>query len=314
MDHSPDLPRFGPWQLTTRKWWVLLKTYLDLIKVGIVGFVLCTGAAGYLLAQDPNMPIHTTHFLLFLLATFCFSAGSFALNQYQERDIDALMPRTQNRPLPSGKLSPFLALVLAITGLCLGTFIGLLWVSWWFALMGILTAILYNGAYTLFWKRYWAFGAVPGALPGAMPVVLGFAAQDQIWNIECLYLFVLMFLWQMPHFWALALRYQEDYAKAQVPVLPTVVGEHGTLYHMGLYVFAYAAWAVVSPWFISVWIGYLLVIIPFVAKVVWEFWKFHEDTSNARWLSFFLWTTFSVIVFVMIPVVDKWGALIQSRV
>lgn len=287
--------------------------YADLIKFGIVCFVLATSAAGYMLAQDHNTAISGHHFLLFLLATFCLSAGSFALNQYQEKDIDKLMDRTRHRPIPSGALSAKFVLFLALLFLFFGTVIGWLYVSFWFTLSGVLTAVLYNGAYTLFWKKYWAFGAVPGAIPGAMPIVMGFAAHNQQFSVACAYLFVLMFLWQMPHFWALALKYKEDYQKGGIPVLPTVVGEHNTLYHMGLYVFAYSAWAVASPWFISVWIGYLLVIIPFAAKVVWEFLCFQEDTNKKRWLSFFLWTTFSVIVFVTIPVIDKWSELLLSR-
>lgn len=292
---------------------LVLKTYTDLIKFGIVCFVLATGAAGYLLAQGHNEPLRAAHFLLFLLSTFCFSSGSFALNQYQEKDIDKLMERTQNRPIPSGAVTAKSGLWIAIVFLILGTAIGVMFVSVWFTVMGVVTALLYNGAYTMFWKKFWAFGAVPGAIPGAMPVVLGFAAHDMQFTVPCMYLFVLMFLWQMPHFWALALKYKDDYAKANIPVLPAVVGEHTTLYHMGLYVFAYAAWAVVSPWFINVWVGYLVVILPFAAKVVWEFLKFQEDTSRKRWLSFFLWTTFSVIVFVMIPVIDKWSELLFSR-
>ena len=196
------------------------------------------------------------------------------------------MPRTQGRPLPSGSVSPKVALGLAIVLLISGTTLGFFFVSTAFTWAALLTAVLYNGAYTMFWKKYWAFGAVPGAIPGAVPVVLGFAAHDRHFSIESFYLFVLMFLWQMPHFWALALRYKDDYQKASIPVLPTVVGEHATLYHMGLYVFAYAAWAVVSPWFISVWIAYLLVIIPFAAKVVWEF-TFSTRHDRARWTSFF---------------------------
>jgi heme o synthase len=293
--------------------WILLKTYADLIKFGIVVFVLATGTAGYLLAQDHNAPLRAGHFALFLLATFCFSAGSFALNQYQEKDIDKLMPRTQGRPIPAGILGATSVLIIACALLAFGIVLGWLFVSQWFTYMAVLTAVLYNGAYTMFWKKFWTFGAVPGAIPGAMPVVLGFAAHDMHFTIPCLYLFVLMFLWQMPHFWALALKYKDDYALANIPVLPAVVGEHTTLYHMGLYVFAYAAWAVVSPWFISVWVAYLIVIIPFSAKVVWEFLKFQQDTGSKQWTSFFLWTTFSVIVFVMIPVVDKWSELMFSR-
>ncbi len=283
------------------------------MKFGIVCFVLSTGAAGYLLAQDHNSPLYLPHFLYFLFAIFSFSAGSFALNQYQEKDIDKLMERTQGRPIPSGALSAPVVLLIGLALLVVGTFVGWFFVSKAFTVCGLLTAFLYNIAYTLFWKKRLAFGAVPGAIPGAMPVVMGFAAHDMHFTVPSIYLFVLMFLWQMPHFWALAIKYKEDYKKAGIPVLPAVIGDHNTLYHMGLYVFAYAAWAVISPWFISVWIAYLIVIIPFAAKVVWEFLRYQADSSHQTWLSFFLWTTFSVIVFVMIPVVDKWGELMFSR-
>lgn len=294
------------------KWVNLFKAYLDLTKFGIVCFVLFTGGACYLLGQNPGEPINTTHFFTFLAALYFLSSGSFALNQYQEGEIDKQMPRTQGRPIPSGIFSKPQVMIFAAILLSLGV-----WLSWmtsfWVLIYGIATVVLYNGFYTMLWKKYWAFGAVPGAIPGAMPVLLGYGAHNIAYSRESIYLFVLMFLWQMPHFWALALRYKEDYSLASIPVLPAVLGERRTLYHMGLYVFAYSAWAVVSPWFISVWVGYLLVILPFTCKVVWEFWHFQKEQSKRNWLSFFLWTTFSVLVFVIIPVFDRWGELVFNR-
>jgi protoheme IX farnesyltransferase len=146
-----------------------------------------------------------------------------------------------------------------------------------------------------------------------MPILCGYGAHGSSGTIEAWYLFVLMFLWQMPHFWALALRYKDQYAAAGIPVLPVVIGDQKTLYHIGLYVFAYAAWSVAAPFFLSTWMGYLLVILPFTGKVVWEFLKYNKDQSKRNWLTFFLWTTFSVLVFVIIPVFDKWGELVFNR-
>ncbi len=286
-----------------------MKAYFDLTKFGIVCFVLFTGAAAYFLGSDPYATLDKTHFFIFLAALYFLSSGSFALNQWQEADIDGKMPRTQSRPLPMGIFSSITVLVLAIGFIFLGSGLGY-FVSRWFFIYGLLTVLLYNGLYTMYWKKKWAFGAVPGAIPGAMPIFLGYGAHNIALSRESFYLFTLMFLWQMPHFWALALRYREDYALAGIPVLPVVIGEQRTMYHIGLYVFAYAAWAVSSPWFINVWIGYLLVILPFVAKVVVEFWSYYKDPSKRRWLSFFLWTTFSVLVFVIIPVFDKWGEMV----
>lgn len=289
-----------------------VKAFFDLTKFGIVCFVLFTGTAAYFLGQNPYEPLSLAHLFLFVAATYFLSSGSFALNQLQEVAIDLKMPRTQSRPLPSGLVTKKVVLAVTCIFLSLGCALGF-YVSRWFLIYGIATVFMYNGLYTMYWKRKWTFGAVPGAIPGAMPIFLGFGAHNIAISRESFYLFVLMFLWQMPHFWALALRYKEDYALAGIPVLPVVVGEQRTLYHIGLYVFAYAAWAAFSPWFISVWIGYLLVILPFVAKVVMEFLSYYQEPTSKKWLPFFLWTTFSVLIFVIIPVFDKWGEMVFTR-
>lgn len=289
-----------------------MRAYFDLTKFGIVCFVLFTGTAAYFLGQPSGQPLAETHFFLFVAALFFLSSGSFALNQLQEMELDKKMKRTQSRPLPSGAWSWSSVCILSqgflFAGLTMGWF-----VSTWFFIYGLATVLMYNGLYTMFWKKRWAFGAVPGALPGAMPILLGYAAHGVPISRESFYLFVLMFLWQMPHFWALALRYKDDYKAAGIPVLPTVIGESRTLYHIGLYIFAYSAWAVISPWFISVWMGYLLVILPMTMKVLWEFWVYYHNPSARRWLPFFLWTTFSILIFVSIPVFDKWGELVFYR-
>lgn len=289
-----------------------MRSYFDLTKFGIVCFVLFTGIAAYFLAQPTFEPIDNLHFFFFSLALYFLSSGSFALNQYQERDTDKLMERTKNRPLPSASWSPNIVLILSILLILLGCVFSYL-VDQWVLIYGLATIVLYNGFYTVIWKKHWIFGAVPGAIPGAMPIALGYGAHGIPYSRESVYLFVLMFLWQMPHFWALAIKYKEDYRKAGIPVLPAALGDNRTFYHMGLYVFAYAAWAVVAPWFISVWLGYLVVILPFVCKVVWEFWQYYKEQTSRNWLSFFLWTTFSVLVFVMIPVFDRWGEIIFNR-
>ena len=137
------------------------------------------------------------------------------------------------------------------------------------AWLGVVTVILYNGLYTLFWKRRWVFGTVPGAIPGAMPVVIGYAAGGStIMQMECLYLFLIMFLWQMPHFWSLAIRYKEDYLKGGFPVMPAKLGTERALYHIGLYTFAYVGLALVAPWFLRTHILTLLLIINYFVSLI----------------------------------------------
>ncbi len=283
-----------------------MKLFLDLTKSGIVCFVLVSGLAGYALSMTPFEPWEFGHLAVTLLALYFFSAGSFAINQAQEWQIDSAMPRTVKRPIPSGKISPRQAWTIGIGFVLLGTLLGLL-ISVTVAVLGLLTVVLYNLLYTLYWKRKWAFGAVPGAIPGAMPVVIGYAANtDHLLQPDVIYAFLIMFLWQMPHFWSIAIRFKDDYKKGGIPVLPAKIGTNATLFHMALYMFAYVGLALASPWFTTAYFFYLLVVVPFALKVLYEFFRYYNTGAQARWLPFFLWTNFSVLVFLIAPVVDKW--------
>jgi protoheme IX farnesyltransferase len=216
------------------------------------------------------------------------------------------MPRTAKRPLPSGHLEPWQAYGVSILFVTVGS--GLLaLVEPMAAYLGLLTVFLYNVLYTLVWKPNWIFGAVPGAIPGAMPVVIGFAATGRpIWSPECVYLFLIMFFWQMPHFWSLAIRYKDDYSKAGFPVLPARLGVDRTMYHIGLYTFAYVGLALAAPIFVETHFLHLLLVIPLGLKVAWEYWKYFRSKAQERWLPFFLWVNLSMLAFVTAPVFDRW--------
>jgi protoheme IX farnesyltransferase len=283
-----------------------LRLFLDLTKSGIVCFVLISGLAGYALSMPPFVPWQVANLIATLLALYFLSAGSFALNQAQEWQIDSRMPRTEGRPIPSGKVSLYQALVLGFGFLLLGVFFALM-VNFEVAILGTATVVLYNILYTLHWKKRWAFGAVPGAIPGAMPVVIGYAANSaDLFHPELVYAFMIMFLWQMPHFWSLAIKFKEDYRMGGIPVLPVKLGTPATLFHMGLYVFAYVGLAIASPWFTSTYFVYILVVLPFALKVLYEFFLYFRADAKSRWLPFFLWTNFSVLIFLIAPVIDKW--------
>lgn len=283
-----------------------MRLFLDLTKSGIICFVLISGAAGYALSQPFNDPFELGHFLLTLGALYFLSAGGFALNQAQEHKIDKRMPRTENRPIPSGRVSRLQACVLGFGFVIIGLFCSWL-LSPLVLALGFATVVLYNVLYTLYWKKRWAFGAVPGAIPGAMPFVIGYAANtSQLARPELVYGFLIMFLWQMPHFWALAIRFKDDYSRGGIPVLPTMIGTNRTLYHIGLYVFAYVALAVAAPWFTTARIFYAILVVPFAFKVLYEFFKFYNAEAKSKWLSFFLWTNASVLIFLLAPVIDRW--------
>lgn len=283
-----------------------MKVFLKLTKFGIGLFVMISGLVGYAVSFPLGQPLDVMEPILLLLGLYLVSGGSFAINQAQEWNLDQQMPRTASRPVPAGEISPWQAYALGII-FCLFGVGALALLKLTAALLAALTVLLYNGLYTLYWKKRWAFGAVPGAIPGAMPVVIGYSVNSShLFAPDCMYLFLIMFLWQMPHFWALAVRYREDYSRGGFPVLPNRIGVERTLYHVGLYTFSYAGVAISAPWFVNTHVFYLLMILPLALKVIWEFFRYYHSENHARWLPFFLWVNLSMLVFISVPVFDKW--------
>jgi protoheme IX farnesyltransferase len=291
----------------------MFKVYADLTKFGIVIFVVLSGLAGYATSFAVESPFSWQHLLNLIGGLFFLSSGSLALNQLQEHKMDALMPRTAKRPIPSGQIKPAAAAIIAVTFLVIGS--DLLFKSSVLAgYLGWATVILYNGVYTYWWKPKWIFAAIPGAIPGALPVTIGYAANSpEIMNSDSIYLFLILFLWQMPHFWALAIRFKDDYRQGGVPTLPAALGIHKTLYHMGIWTFMYVLVAMASPWFVQASWVYILAVVPFVFKVLQEFYRFFQSEAEKRWLAFFMWVNLSVLVFLFVPVIDKWSFLILPR-
>lgn len=284
----------------------MIAHYLNLTKTGIVIFVLLSALAGFAMSFPVGQPLDMITPLTMLLGVYLLSAGSFSLNQAQEWKKDNKMDRTKTRPIPLGVIMPWQAVVLGIAFMLLGLFI-LLLMSPLAAFIGLMTVLLYNGVYTYVWKPKSAFAAVPGAIPGALPVVLGYAINtNNLWNTQVLYLFAVLFLWQMPHFWAIAIKYQKDYEQGGFPVLPLVIGTERTLFHIGLYLFAYLGLVLSAPFFVRTDFLYVLVIVPLTLKLVWESYKFIKSRGEQNWLPFFLWITLSVVFYLAVPVLDRW--------
>ncbi|MGH8795095.1 MAG: heme o synthase [Stackebrandtia sp.] len=202
----------------------VLKAYVALTKPRIVELLLITTVPAMLLAARLNgggLPDWTI--VATVVVGGAAAAGSAnALNCYIDRDIDQLMRRTSRRPIPRHTVSPRSALVF---GLVLGAAsIGLLW-----AVAGVLPALLTAGAiayydvvYTMWLKRSTAANTVAGGVCGAAPVLIGWAAITGGLSVEAWILFAVVFFWQPPHFWALAVKYRSDYAAAGIPMLPVV--------------------------------------------------------------------------------------------
>lgn len=287
----------------------MLKTFSDLTKFGIVIFVLLTGLAGYATSFQIESSFSFQHLWNFLIGLYLLSSGSLALNQVQEYKMDQKMARTAKRPIASGKIKPAAGGVLALLFLTAGT-LSLYKASELSMWLGLLTVLLYNVVYVYWWKPKWVFAAIPGAIPGALPVTIGYAANtENIWTSESVFLFLILFLWQMPHFWALALKFRNDYQQGNVPTLPVSLGVERTLFHMGIYTFLYVMVAMSMPLFVRPsWI-FLLLVIPISVKVLYDFYRLFCSKGEKSWLSFFMWTNISVLVYLFVPVLDKWNFL-----
>lgn len=290
----------------------MIKLFADLTKFGIVVFVLISGVIGYATGFLAESSFSWKHLLETILGLYFLSSGSLALNQVQEWRLDQKMPRTAKRPIAAGKLTPAAGGILAVSFIFVGlsTLFGLSATAGW---VGLISVLLYNGVYTMYWKPRWIYAAVPGAIPGALPVTIGYAAANpDIFNSESVYLFLIMFLWQMPHFWVLAIKFKDDYAAGGVPTLPVALGMEKTLYQIGLYTFVYVGVALAAPWFVhSSWF-YLLLVFPFAFKVMQEFFRFYRSRGTERWFAFFMWTNISMLIFLVVPVIDKWNFLFTS--
>ena len=197
----------------------IVKDYIELTKPRITWLILMSAAVGYYFGHHGAWSIAAL--LHTVIGTGLIASGTAALNQWYEREADRHMKRTEKRPLPSGRLAPNQALIfgiaLAIVG---GAELGL-FVNWLAASLGILTLVLYLFVYTPLKQKTW-WSTTVGAFPGAMPPLIGYAAAAGKLTPEAWVLFAILFLWQFPHFYAIAWMYREDYSRAGIKMLPVV--------------------------------------------------------------------------------------------
>jgi protoheme IX farnesyltransferase len=192
-----------------------IKPYVELCKINLSFFSAFSAATGYILADSGSAGL----FAFTVTGVLFLACGASALNQYQERRIDALMERTKDRPLPSGRLKPLHALCFSLLLLTAGSLILMLSRSFFAVLLGACSVFLYNGIYTHL-KKITVFASVPCAVIGAVPPVIGwFAAGGTFPDPQILSVCLLFYMWQISHFWLLYLSYGDDYEKAGLPSL-----------------------------------------------------------------------------------------------
>ena len=195
------------------------RALIELMKPRIVTLVLVTAALGYYLGAKGNTDLMLLSW--FLIGTTLTCGGSGVLNHYLERDIDLKMHRTRTRPLPRGVIDPSDALAFGISLVLVGTAL-LVWkVNLLSGFLALLTAFLYVLVYTPLKRITW-LNTFVGAIPGALPPLGGWVAATNTLSFEGWVLFAILFLWQHPHFYAIAWMYREDYARGGLKMLPVV--------------------------------------------------------------------------------------------
>ncbi|APH05385.1 heme o synthase [Bacillus weihaiensis] len=202
------------------------KEFLALIKVGIVNSNAITTFTGIWLAlyfSGKGFLGNIDVVLFTMIGSSLVIAGSCAINNFYDRDIDHLMERTKDRPTVTGKMNPIQALWIGIFLLTLG-FCFMLMTTLTATIISLVGVVTYVFLYTMWSKRLYTINTVIGSISGAVPPLIGWAAVDSTLSVQAWVLFLIMFIWQPPHFLALAMRRTEEYRAANIPMLPVVHG------------------------------------------------------------------------------------------
>lgn len=244
--------------------------YFALLKPRVMSLVVFTAFVGLVAAPVSINPMLA---VVAILAIAIGAGASGALNMWYDADIDAVMTRTATRPIPSGRVTPgeALAFGLVLSALSVMT-LGVL-VNWLSAALLAFTIFFYAVIYTMWLKRWTPQNIVIGGAAGAIPPVIGWAAVTGNVSLESVILFLIIFLWTPPHFWALALFKSQDYERAGIPMMPNVAGEASTRRQ----IFAYAVILApigVLPWALGYTsVGYGAVSALLGAGFLWYSWK-----------------------------------------
>ena len=199
-----------------------LGAFFELTKPRITFLILVSTALGFYLGSQGK--INSNQFALTIIGTFLLAGGAGAINHFVEKDLDKLMDRTQSRPIPAGIISGKNALFFGVSITIIGFIILAASVNHLTAILGLITVLLYIFVYTPLKKITWLNTTI-GAIPGAMPALGGWAASANALDPNAWILFSILFLWQHPHFYAIALMCKEDYKKAGFQMLPVIEKE-----------------------------------------------------------------------------------------
>ncbi|RJT40048.1 protoheme IX farnesyltransferase [Mesorhizobium waimense] len=244
--------------------------FFALLKPRVMSLVVFTAFVGLVAAPVTINPLLA---VIAILSIAIGAGASGALNMWYDADIDAVMTRTASRPVPAGRIQPGEALTFGLVLSVLSVMtLGVL-VNWLSASLLAFTIFFYAVIYTMWLKRWTPQNIVIGGAAGAIPPVIGWAAVTGTVSLESLVLFLIIFLWTPPHFWALALFKSEDYARAGIPMMPNVAGQASTRRQIFAYALILAPIGVL-PWGLGFTTSaYGIAALLLGAGFVWYAWK-----------------------------------------
>jgi protoheme IX farnesyltransferase len=207
-----------------------VKKIIELFKVRIsLTITLCAVSGVFIMPHSNSFSLN--QFIILIFCTFLSSASSSAFNQFYEKDLDVLMPRTSQRPFATGFFkSDSYWLFIFFTLLVISLSVAALYLNIATAIYLLLGAIFYGYVYTIVLKRSSIYNIVIGGLAGSFAVLAGSAAVNPMLSVPAIILSLILFLWTPPHFWSLAIAIEEDYAKAKIPMLPNLIGAKSSSY------------------------------------------------------------------------------------
>ncbi|HEX2851055.1 MAG TPA: heme o synthase [Acidimicrobiales bacterium] len=262
-----------------------LRAYVALTKPRIIELLLVTTLPTMVVAKRGLPPIGLM--IATLVGGALAAGGANAINMYVDRDIDQIMKRTAKRPLVTGAVTPRAALTFAIM-LEIVAFAELwLLVNLLSAVLALSATLFYVFVYTLWLKRTSKQNIVIGGAAGAVPVLVGWAAVQNSLSLAPLVLFAVVFVWTPPHFWALAIKYRDDYAAADVPMLPAVASVKATARQIVIYTVALWACTLVFAPIARMGIVYVVAAIVLGAVFLWFAVQLQREESQARAMRLF---------------------------
>jgi len=283
----------------------VFRQYYDLTKPKVVALIVFTAFVGMLLAV-PGMPDVVTVLLASLGIGLAASSGA-AMNQIIDMRADAMMARTQNRPLPTGGMNVWQAIIFALLLTVLGMFVLVVGVNTLTAVLTFISMVGYGVVYTVFLKPATPQNIVIGGAAGAAPPLLGWVAMTNSVTAEACLLFLIIFAWTPPHFWALALYRRDEYAAAGVPMLPVTHGEEFTRLQILLYTLILIA-VTLMPVAINMFGGiYLLGALYLNARFTFYVVKLYREYSDALSRTTFVYSIKYLMYLFAIMLLDHYG-------